>query len=81
MGLIGFALLVGFLAGPLPCFCAQWYSPVIVMKGNFSAGSTKERGFAMDSSISIYHFHCSYRGYDCSGKQMKYMQSKRPGFR
>lgn len=80
LGIIGFALLVGILAGIYPAFVLSNYSPITVMKGNFT-GSVK--GTWLRNGLVVFQFMISIIlivGTIVVGRQMNYMQTKNLGF-
>jgi len=80
LGIIGFALLVGILAGIYPAFVLSNYSPITVMKGNFTSSA---KGSWLRNGLVVFQFMISIIlivGTIVVGRQINYMQNKNLGF-
>jgi putative ABC transport system permease protein len=79
-GLLGVSLMVGMLSGLYPAFALSSFSPVIVMKGNFSASS---KGAWLRNGLVVFQFMISIIlivGTLVVNEQMSFMQNKNLGF-
>jgi putative ABC transport system permease protein len=80
LGLLGFSILVGILAGLYPAFVLSSYNPVVVMKGDFSSNS---KGAWLRNGLVVFQFMISIVlivGTVIVGEQMRFMQNKDLGF-
>jgi putative ABC transport system permease protein len=79
-GLVGVAVVVGFLAGSYPAFALSSFNAVAVMKGNYSGS---KGGSWLRNGLVIFQFSISIVlivGTLVIGRQMKFMQEKSLGF-
>lgn len=79
-GLVGVAVLVGFLAGSYPAFALSSFNAVAVMKGSYSGS---KGGAWLRNGLVIFQFSISIVlivGTLVIGRQMKFMQEKSLGF-
>ncbi len=78
--LLGFAVLVGILAGSYPAFYLSSFRPVQVLKSKFRRGKSKS---ALRSGLVIFQFAVSialFIGTFIINNQLKYIQTKNLGF-
>jgi putative ABC transport system permease protein len=78
--LLAVSILVGFLAGSYPAFALSSFSPIVVMKGNFS-GNTK--GGWLRNGLVVFQFFISIVlivGTLTVQQQMLYMDNKSLGY-
>jgi putative ABC transport system permease protein len=77
---VGFTLVIGFVAGSYPAFVLSAFQPVKVLKGNTAAGI---KGNRLRSWLVVFQFSISIFliiGTLIVYRQLNYMQHKRLGF-
>ena len=80
LGLVGFGLLVGLVAGIYPAFVLSSFEPIKVLKGRFQANRT---GKALRNGLVIFQFAISIVLIICTvivHQQMGYMLGDKLGF-
>ena len=80
VGILGIAILVGFLAGSYPAFALSSIQPILVMKGNFSANA---KGGWLRNGLVVFQFFISIVlivGTMVVSEQMQFMQNKSLGY-
>jgi len=79
-GLVGTALVVGFLAGSYPAFALSSIHPIVVLKGNFSSNA---KGAWLRNGLVVFQFFISIVlivGTIIVSQQMQFMQNKSLGY-
>jgi putative ABC transport system permease protein len=79
-GLIGVAIVVGFLAGSYPAFALSSIHPILVLKGKFTSSA---KGSWLRNGLVVFQFFISIVlivGTLIVVKQMDFMQSKSLGY-
>ena len=80
IGLVGFTILVGVLAGSCPAFYLASFRPVAVMKGRIRAGMKQSR---LRSGLVVFQFGISIFLIVATlviSKQLRFIQNRKLGF-